>query len=188
MFPNCFPALDTRFHSQVKSVRGLLPECITTRSLLPFGGLSTSSASASPVHLYAIFKAASFFRYTHCAFPTCLYSWFLGCFFTDTHFPRCVFRYAIFHLISRSTTSFKMYAIPLKDLVNEEDGLVRGPCTELAIEQAFRSRFETLGWNQTSLVTSGGDGWFVKMEDRVTVIAPIITGRKCRMPRVAIMQ
>ena len=74
-----------------------------------------------------------------------------------------------------SFMSFKMYAIPWKDSVNEEDRCVGGFYTGLAFKQAFRSRFETRSWGQMSLVTSGGDGWCVKMEDGVTVIAPIIT-------------
>lgn len=41
-----------RIFTQVKSVRGLLPECITTRSLLPFGGISTLSPSAFHLDVY----------------------------------------------------------------------------------------------------------------------------------------
>lgn len=95
-FRRCFPASDTEFFTQVKSVRGLLPECITTRSLLPFGGLSASSPSASIScrsvldsrrHLSSDIPIVHFL-------PVCIRG-VLDVSFTDTHFPRCVFRYAI---------------------------------------------------------------------------------------------
>ncbi|KAK3505299.1 hypothetical protein B0T13DRAFT_34565 [Neurospora crassa] len=49
-------------------------------------------------------------------------SWAFGCFLN--RYPFSTFRFPVRDFISRSIMSFKMYAIPLKDLVNEEGRLV----------------------------------------------------------------